>query len=236
MQDINTVAIIPARGGSKRIPRKNIRSFASRPIIAYSIDAAKEAGCFSDVIISTEDQEIADVARSCGATVPFMRSRNLADDASGISEVLKEVVGNYEIWAKRSIDFICCILPTAPFVLAKNIFDGYRLISDNEINAVISVTQYSYPIQRALNANGRYISMIWPENYNKRSQDFEPSYHDAGQFYWIRKSALFEYNRIFVPQTAFVCIEECRSQDIDTEEDWKYAELKWAILKGKNNI
>jgi len=233
MSDLFSLAVIPARGGSKRIPRKNIRLFAGKPIIAYSLGAAREAGCFSDVVVSTEDSEIASVARAHGGTVPFMRSAATADDHAGIADVVKEVITAYEAWARRSVDLVCCILPTAPFVSAGNIVQGYRLMLKGDMNALVTVVRYSYPIQRALRDENGYVSMIQPENYVKRSQELEPSYHDAGQFYWIRKDELFKYGKMFIPRTGFICIDQTRAQDIDTEEDWRCAEAKFELLRGQ---
>jgi len=236
MSDIFSLVIIPARGGSKRIPRKNIKIFSGKPIIYYSIATAKASKCYSDIIVSTDDEEIAGVARRFGAKVPFMRSQEKANDYTGIADVLKEAVVAYEAWAHRTVDLVCCILPTAPFVSAENIQEGYQQITKGETDAVLSVVRYSYPIQRALHVDGAYISMIWPENYTKRSQELEPSYHDAGQFYWIKKNKLFQYGKMYIPQTSFICIDEMLAQDIDTYEDWMIAEEKYRISQLKRGV
>jgi len=233
MRDLFTLAIIPARGGSKRIPRKNIKPFAGKPIIAYSIDAANKSECFSDIIVSTEDREIAAIAVNLGGKVPFMRTQETADDHSGIADVMKEAVLAYEAWANHEVDLVCCILPTAPFIAADDIRKGHQMIARDDMDAVITVVRYSYPIQRALRVDGKHVTMIWPENYVKRSQELEPSYHDAGQFYWIKKDKLLEHGKVFIPKTGFICIDETSAQDIDTEDDWRYAEIKYDILCSK---
>lgn len=236
MSELVSLAVIPARGGSKRIPRKNIKPFAGKPIIAYSIVAAQASKCFSDIIVSTDDEEVAGIARGFGGKVPFMRSQATSDDKSGIADVLKEAVVHYEEWVGRGVDLICGILPTAPFVTAEAMRDGHKMMMGGEVDAVLTIVQYSYHIQRALRVDGEYVSMIWPENYIKRSQELEPSYHDAGQFYWIKKEKLFEYGRMFIPRSGFICIDEARAQDINTEEDWDIAELKYEVLQLKRNV
>jgi len=236
MSDLFSLPVIPARGGSKRIPHKNIKLFAGKPIIAYSIAAAQASKCFSDVIVSTDNQEIATVARRFGGKVPFMRSPATADDHAGIADVVKEVVIAYEAWLGRTVNLVCCILPTAPFVTADNIRAGYQRITDGDADAVITVVRYGYPVQRALHVDGQYVSMIWPENYGKRSQELEPSYHDAGQFYWIKKEKLFEHGKMFIPRTGFICIDEMQAQDIDIEEDWSIAEAKYEVLQSKRSL
>ncbi len=236
MSDLFSLAIIPARGGSKRIPRKNIKLFNGKPIVSYSVAAAQEAKCFSDVIVSTEDEEIANVVRGFGGKVPFMRSATTADDYAGIADVLKEAVVAYEVWSGHVVDLIFCALATAPFVTADNIRKGYQQITKNGTDAVLTVVRYDYPIQRAFRVEGQHVSMIWPENYIKRSQELEPSYHDAGQFYWIKKDKLFEHGKMFIPQTGFICINSMQAQDIDTEEDWMIAEEKYKMLQLKKNI
>lgn len=233
MSDPFTLAVIPARGGSKRIPRKNIRLFAGKPILAYSILAAQGAGCFCDVVVSTDDQEVASVARSFGSSVPFMRSKETSNDRSGLADVLKEVVTVYEQWSGRKVDLVCCILATAPFVTADSLRQGQKMMADSKIDAVLTIAKYSYHIQRALRVDKEYVSMIWPENYIKRSQELEPSYHDAGQFYWIKKDKLFEYGKLFIPRCGFICIDEMHVQDIDTEDDWRCAQEKYALLESK---
>jgi len=236
MNDLFSLAVIPARGGSKRIPRKNIKLFAGKPIIGYSIAAAKSSGCFTNVVVSTDDDEIAAVSRELGGEIPFMRSQETADDKSGIADVLKEVVMVYEKFSGHKVDLICCVLSTAPFVTAQSLRDGHKMIMSPDIDAVLTMVRYGYPIQRALHIEGKYVSMIWPENYVKRSQELEPSYHDAGQFYWIKRDKLFEYSRMFIPKTGFICIDEAHAQDIDTEEDWDIAEVKYGILQSKRGV
>lgn len=233
MSDLFSLAIIPARGGSKRIPRKNIKPFCGKPIIAYSIAAAKEAKCFSDVIISTDDEEIAKVALSFGSNVPFMRSSKNADDRASITDALKEAIITYEEKVGHKVDLVCCILSTAPLITAESIYKGYEKIINSDLDVVLSIVRYDYPIQRAFRLEGQLAKMIWPENYPKHSQELESSYHDAGQFYWIKRDNFLKHEKIFTSQTGFICIDEMRAQDIDTEDDWRCAEAKYKLLQSK---
>jgi N-acylneuraminate cytidylyltransferase len=226
----NVVAIIPARGGSKRIPQKNIRPFAGKPIIAYSIKAALEAKCFAQVMVSTDDPQIAEIGKQYGATVPFFRSEKNSDDYSGIAEVLVEVLDQYEK-SGQHFDYVCCLLPTAPFVTAKRLLEGRKLLIESGADTVVPVTRFSYPIQRAMKIDGdRMLKMFWPENYEKRSQDLEPAYHDVGQFYWAQTSVLCETMQLFCDNTMPLVIPEMEVQDIDSEEDWKIAEFKYQMF------
>jgi N-acylneuraminate cytidylyltransferase len=233
MSDLFSLAVIPARGGSKRIPRKNIKMFLGKPIIAYSLAAAQKAKCFSDIIVSTDDKKISSVVKKLGGKVPFLRSRKTADDNAGLADVLQEVIIAYEEWAHRRIDLVCCILATAPLVMPENIFQGYQLVQNDNFDAVLPVVRYSYPIQRAVRVDKKYVSMIWPKNYMKRSQELEPTYHDVGQFYWIKRDRLFEYGKIFIPRLGYIIIDEAKAQDIDTERDWYIAEKKYESLQSK---
>lgn len=226
----NLVAIIPARGGSKRIPRKNIRTFLGQPIIAYSIKAALEAKCFAEVMVSTDDHEIAEIAKSFGAAVPFLRSEQNSDDYSGIAEVVCEVLDQYEKLG-RSFDACCCLLPTAPFVTFERLLQGKELLLETAADTVVPVTRFSYPIQRSMKIdNDGCLKMFWPENYEKRSQDLEPAYHDVGQFYWARTDVLRKSMRLFCENTKPLVIPEMEVQDIDSEEDWKIAEFKYQMF------
>jgi N-acylneuraminate cytidylyltransferase len=224
------VAIIPARGGSKRIPRKNIRKFLGRPIIGYSINAALKAGVFDKVMVSTEDSQIAKVAVSLKAQVPFMRSAKTADDHAMLADVIEEVLLEYR---KRGdvFEYFCCILATAPFIRAERLSEAMRLLKDSGADSVVPVVRYSYPIQRALKIENGRLKMIQPENYNKRSNDLAPSYHDCGQFYCMKADALLKQKRLFAEYTVPVEIPESETQDIDNDEDWKVAELKYKLLK-----
>lgn len=226
----NHLAIIPARGGSKRIPKKNIRDFAGKPIIAYSIIAAFESETFSHVIVSTDDEEIASIARQYGASVPFMRSSKNSDDHAGISDVVIEVLDKL---GSQGLDFqyFCCILPTAPFVNSQRLRQGLDLILQTKSDSVIPVTQFGYPIQRAFRIEeGGSLKMFWPENYPKRSQDLEPAYHDIGQFYWMNSQALRTKKLMFTDNSYPLIVPESEVQDIDHEEDWIIAEMKFKMI------
>lgn len=226
-----SVAIITARGGSKRIPRKNIKAFLGKPIIAYSIAAALEAGCFDEVMVSTDDREIADVALGFGAKVPFFRSAETSNDFSTTADVLVEVLNEYR---GRGEEFTnaCCIYPTAPFVTAEKLKRGYDLLTSSGADSAVPVVRFSYPIQRALKIEDGCLRMIWPEHLNSRSQDLMPAYHDCGQFYWFKVERFLQSRRIFADHAVPIEIPESEVQDIDTEEDWKIAEMKYHILTG----
>jgi len=220
------LAIIPARGGSKRIPRKNIKMFCGKPIIDYSIKAALQSTCFDEVIVSTEDSEIAAISKSCGASIPFLRSKQNSDDYSQTADVIEEVLLQYKKLG-RSFDFFCCIYPTAPFVTSEKLRKSYELLKTSDADGVIPVVRFSYPIQRALKIEDDRIKMMWPENYNKRSNDLSPTYHDCGQFYWMRTKSFLEQKRLFAQKSIPFEIPEIEAQDIDNEEDWRLAEVKY---------
>ena len=223
---MSNLAIIPARGGSKRIPRKNIRDFLGKPIIAYSIEVAVESGLFEEVMVSTDNEEIAEVAKKFGAMVPFMRSKKAANDYATLSDVVEEVKEAY--WRKgKSYDNICCILPTAPFVTVSLLKKGLFLLSEYKVDSVRPVVCFSYPIQRAVKMNNGILEMFNPEHAKTRSQDLEPAFHDAGQYYWMKfsKGMKGERKMGFEVSTHLV-------QDIDTEDDWRMAELKYRYTFG----
>lgn len=224
------VAIITARGGSKRIPGKNIKDFLGKPIIAYSIMAALEAGCFDEVMVSTDSHEIAHIAQSFGANVPFLRTAATSDDFSTTADALLEVLNNFKDQGIE-YDYACCIYPTAPFVTANKIHKGYELLIDTGAYSVLPVVQFSYPIQRALQIENNRLSMIWPENINSRSQDLMPAYHDSGQFYWFDVEKFLETRRLFSEHSVPIILPESEVQDIDTEDDWKIAEIKFQIMQ-----
>lgn len=223
------LAIIPARGGSKRIPRKNIRNFLGKPIIAYSIETAIKSQLFDEVMVSTEDQEIAQIAKSYGASIPFMRSKKNADDFATTMDVLEEVTLKYKE-DSLFFDFICCLYPTAPLTSFKKLHEGYEKLVNENFEVVLPVTAYSYPIWRGLNReeNGS-TQMIWPENLNKRSQDLPVTYHDAGQWYWFKREAIGR--PIFESNSSSIVLPEQEVQDIDNLTDWQLAELKYALLQ-----
>jgi pseudaminic acid cytidylyltransferase len=227
---MNTLAIIPARGGSKRIPRKNIRLFRGRPIIAYPIEAALKSGCFDEVMVSTDDEEIADVARACGATVPFMRSAKNADDYAGSEEVFHEVILRYRDLG-RKITLACGIYPTAALSTPAQLTRGRQLLeADEQLTAVLPLQRYSSPIQRALAIRGGRVPMMQPEHYDSRSQDLEPAYHDAGQWYWLRVDKFLSSKELMGPNCAGLELSAMEVQDIDNEDDWRLAELKHQCL------
>jgi N-acylneuraminate cytidylyltransferase len=224
-----TVAIITARGGSKRIPKKNIRSFAGKPILLYSINAALESGLFDEVMVSTDSEEIAEIAIKGGAKVPFFRSEPNSNDFAGTADVIAEVINTYK---NQGIlyDKGCCLYPTAPFVTPDLLKKGYDLLIDKKFDIVFPVTRYSYPIQRSLRVSaGKKAEMLWPENYYSRSQDLEPVYHDVGQFYWFDSNYILQSNKLFGENAGVIEISELMCQDIDNEEDWKLAEIKFAL-------
>lgn len=227
---MTTLAVIPARGGSKRIPRKNIRDFAGKPIIAWSIQAALDSGCFDDVIVSTDDEEIAHVARLHGANVPFVRPANLADDFTDT----RSVICHAQQWfAERGTRFddVCCIYATAPFVRAEDLRAAQALLRQHPCRYVLPVTEYSFPIQRAvrLGADNR-LEMLDPDQFSRRSQDLEKTFHDVGQFYFGRFDSWASEAPIFGPDAIGIPIPSYRAQDIDTPDDWRRAELAFAAL------
>lgn len=224
------VAIITARGGSKRIPRKNIRDFQGQPIIAYSIAAARAARCFSEVMVSTDDPEIAEIALRYGALVPFMRSAQRSNDTATTAEVILEVLQEYRSRG-QVFDFACCIYPTAPFVTAQKLDSSMELLRHPGTDAVVPVVRFGYPILRALKIEDDTLKMVWPENMNARSQDLPPAYHDAGQFYWLRVGAFEKHRKLFPENTKPLVVSELEVQDIDTEADWKIAEIKYQLMK-----
>lgn len=223
------IAVITARGGSKRIPRKNIREFCGRPILAYSIEAALKSGMFDTVMVSTEDREIAETAERYGAEVPFLRSGRTADDFATTREVLKEVLEEYESRGER-FDILCCIYPTAPFVTAERLREAVKLLEENEADSVLTVARFSFPPQRCVIIQDGFLQFKWPENAQVRSQDLEPYYHDAGQFYCLNIESFHEQETLVMQKTVPLILPEMEVQDIDTEEDWKIAELKYRML------
>ena len=221
---MKNLALIPARGGSKRIPHKNIKPFLGKPIIAYSIDVAKQSRLFDEIIVSTEDEKIAKVAKQYGASIPFMRSKEKADDYTPLNEVIIEVKEKYRSIGK-TFDYICMILPTAPFITVENLKKGFELLKNSDFDSVRPVVKFDFPIQRAfrLKDNG-LVEPMFPDLFPKRSQDLEPAYHDAGQFYWMKGDKDLSQNK-----GAFE-IPPVLAQDIDTPDDWEMAEAKYKIL------
>src|SRR3972149_9135127 len=224
------LAIIPARGGSKRIQRKNIRPFLGQPIIKYSIDAVLDTGCFDEIMVSTDDEEIAEISVKLGANVPFMRSRETSSDFAMTADVIEEVLMEYRKRDKE-FDFCCCLYPTAPFISAERLIEGLNILKDKNADSVMPVVRFSYPIQRALKIEDGHLSMVWPENLNKRSQDLMPAYHDVGQFYWLRVESFLKQKTLFGKYSVPIEVPESEVQDIDNEEDWKIAEVKYRVYK-----
>jgi N-acylneuraminate cytidylyltransferase len=221
------IAIIPARGGSKRIPRKNIKYFAGKPIIAYSIAAAQECGLFHRIIVSTDDLDIAEVARQCGAEVPFLRPEELADDHTGTNAVVKHAI-KWAFAQKIPVEYVCCLYATAPFVQPQLLRKGLDVLIQSGRDFAFSVTSFAFPILRSLRLTEQGgVEPIWPENIPKRSQDLEEAYHDAGQFYWGRAEAFLKDVPIFSDAAMPVILPRHLVQDIDTLEDWERAELMY---------
>lgn len=227
---MKNIAIIPARGGSKRIPRKNIKEFLDKPIIAYSIEVALNSGVFDEVMVSTDDAEIAEIAKKYGAKVPFFRSLELSNDMAMTASVLIEVLNEYKKSGKE-FDYACCIYPCAPFVNPKKLKEGFELLKEKNADSAVPVVQFSYPIQRALKIENDKLLMILPENMDVRSQDLMPTYHDVGQYYWFKPERFLIEPALFSKNTVPIITPESEVQDIDTEEDWKVAEMKYQILK-----
>jgi N-acylneuraminate cytidylyltransferase len=225
------IAVIPARGGSKRIPRKNIRLFGGRPIISYSIDAAKQSGLFDRIIVSTDDDEISTVAKNCGAEVPFVRPKDLADDFTGTNAVVKHAIQCLEKTPVQEL-YVCCIYSTAPFIKVKYLREGFERLVNSGKSFVFSVTSFSFPVQRAIKIrDDNTVEPLYPEFSSSRSQDLEEAFHDAGQFYWGKAEAFLSDEVLFSPVSVPVVLPRHLVQDIDTEEDWKRAELMFKALK-----
>lgn len=228
-----SVAIITARGGSKRIPRKNVKEFCGKPIIVYSIEAALESGLFDEVMVSTEDEEIAEIAKAAGARVPFMRSGENAGDYASTDDVLLEVLEAYREQG-REFDSFCCLYPTAPFVTAEKLRRAMQLL--DKADSVMPVVAFSFPPQRCmvLNEEGE-LRMKWPEHAKTRSQDLEPYYHDCGQFYCCKTAPFLENKTTDLPHMVPMIMSETQVQDIDNLDDWKIAELKYSLMKAGEN-
>ena len=224
------VAVIPARGGSKRIPRKNIREFCGKPMIAWPINIAQESGLFDHIIISTDDEEIAEVAKLCGAEVPFMRETELSDDYTGTTEVIAHAV----LWMQKQQwepKAICCMYATSVFLTAEDLKKGFDALSTGNWSYAFSVTNFEYSIFRSFKENpDGGVEMFFPENFDKRSQDLPDALHDASQFYWGKPEAWLKGKKIFDAHSEPIMIPRWRVQDIDTEDDWKRAELLFQLI------
>ena len=225
------ICVIPARGGSKRIPRKNIKEFNGKPIIAYSIEAALKSNCFDQVIVSTDDDEIAEVAKKYGAQVPFLRPDELSNDYAGTIPVIKHAIEWMED-NKSSVENVCCLYATAPFIRPQIISQAYQQLNNSKADYCFSVTSFVFPIQRAIKiVEKNKVSMFYPEHFNTRSQDLEEAYHDAGQFYWGKAQAFKDELPIFTEVATPYILPRYLVQDIDTPEDWIRAESMHRVLK-----
>jgi pseudaminic acid cytidylyltransferase len=229
MSFMSNIAIIPARGGSKRIPRKNIKDFLGRPIIVYSIEAALKSQLFDEVMVSTDDDEIAKIAVKYGAKVPFLRSAETSTDFATTMEVIQEVVSEYKIQFGKVFDLVCCIYPTAPLIQMKHLKKGLDLLLEKDFGSVFPVVVFGYPVWRGveITADGK-TQMVWPEYINFRSQDLKKVYHDAGQWYWMRMNQSLKI--IFTQNSGSIVLSETEVQDIDNLIDWDLAEMKYKLL------
>lgn len=227
---LSKLCIIPARGGSKRIPRKNVKDFLGKPIIAYSIETAIASGLFDEVMVSTDDIEIAEIAKKYGASVPFFRSVDNANDFATTMDVLFEVLEEYKKIDKK-FDVVCCIYATSPFVSSEILQNSYTVFKQKNFESLFPVIKYSFPIQRSLSVDNNKLAFNYPENANKRSQDLKDSFHDAGQFYWMKENLICKGAVVVTSNTGAYEISELQGQDIDNELDWKLAELKYELLQ-----
>lgn len=231
MKRLKNLAIIPARGGSKRIPRKNIKDFLGKPIIAYSIESAITSGLFDEVMVSTDDEEIAVIAKRYGAKVPFKRTSKTSNDHATTFEVIEEVLVKYKS-LNEFFKYTCCLYPCAPFVTDNKLMDAFRLLKNNSFDSVFPIMSFGFPIQRALKMkNNNKVIFFYPEFGLTRSQDLEHSYHDAGQFYWLDTEICLKKKAIITENSGSVIITEMEGQDIDNEMDWELAELKYELLQ-----
>lgn len=227
MSSMKKIAIITARGGSKRIPKKNIKEFCGKPIIAYSIEAAQKSGVFDEIMVSTDSDEIKEIAERFGASVPFMRSDAASNDFATTADVIEEVLSEYEKIGKH-FDAFTCLYPTAPFITGKRLAEAFEMLTDAE--AVLSVVKYSFPPQRAFIIRDGSVRFQYPEYERTRSQDLEPIYHDCGQFYMCKVDGFLKHHSLILPVTVPYIMPEEEVQDIDTMSDWEIAEAKYKVL------
>ena len=224
------LCVIPARGGSKRIPRKNIKVFCGKPLIVWSIEKAIESKCFEEIIVSTDDLEIADLAKTYGVKVPFIRPAELSNDFTETSKVISHAI-KWQIKNSELPSRVCCIYASAPFIQTKDLRYGLNKLQNNDVDYVFPVTSYAYPVQRSLRITSeRRIEMFQPEHHNSRSQDLEEAWHDAGQFYWGKVSAWLDEKPIISKNTIPMYLPRYRVHDIDTNEDWQAAELMFKTI------
>lgn len=227
-----SIAMITARGGSKRIPRKNVKEFLGKPILLYSIEAALEAGIFDEVMVSTDDEEIASLAKNAGANVPFMRSEDTSNDYATTTDVVYEVLKEYEKLGEE-FEYCCCIYPTAPFVTADCLKEAMDMLIEKNADSLVPVVRFDFPPQRGIIIKDGRMEFKWPENKFTRSQDLEPFYHDCGQFYCLKTDSFLTQKSLVMEDTVAFIREESKVQDIDTMEDWKMAELKYRMMLNK---
>ena len=224
------IAVITARGGSKRILHKNIKDFCGKPILNYSIEAALASNLFDEVMVSTDDAEIAQIAKEAGAVVPFMRSQETSNDYATTNDVLKEVFTEYKKLG-YSFDVAVCIYPTAPFVTAGKLRKAIQLMEEEHADAVTPIVRFSFPPQRAFIVRDNTLCYQFPEYANTRSQDLEPVYHDCGQFYVMKVENIL--NDVKAQKSVPIIVSELEVQDIDNEEDWEIAEMKYRYMMQK---
>lgn len=231
---MSSIAIIPARGGSKRIERKNIKEFNGKPIISYVIELAIQSKLFDEVMVSTDDDEIGSIAIMNNAKVPFKRSAKNSNDFATLADVLIEVLEKYKELGKN-FDTVCCILPTAALISQNRLKEAYDKLMSRKFNAIVPVIKFAYPIQRALKNHDGFLKMREPNHYLSRSQDLESYFHDSGQFYWIEAETLLSQKTLFTSQAGYVELEETEAQDVDNLLDWKMLEIKYDFLKKQIN-
>jgi pseudaminic acid cytidylyltransferase len=229
---MNNLAVIPARSGSQRIPKKNIKDFFGKPIIAYPIEMALKSNLFDEVIVSTDSPEIESIVVKYGASVPFLRSEKNSNNFATLTDVILEVIQVYQK-LDITIDSICCILPTAVLISHKSLSEGYNKFKNNHLSSLIAVVRFAYPIQRALKEESGLLSFREPEFAVTRSQDMEPYYHDSGQFYWIKTNEIVKEKSIFTSKTGYLELAEIEAQDVDTQTDWEILKIKFEY---KNQI
>lgn len=229
---MSSIAIITARGGSKRVPRKNVKEFCGKPILLYSIEAAIESNCFDEVMVSTDDEEIAGIAKEAGASVPFMRSEKTAGDFATSADVIEEVLTEYKKRGKV-FDYACILYPTAPFVTGGKLSGAMKMLEEKDADSVLPIVQFSFPPQRAFVCRNEHISFAEERYAKTRSQDLEPMYHDSGQFCCFKTGLFLEKHTLITDNTLGIVYPESEVQDIDTYEDWKLAELKYTMMKEK---
>ncbi len=233
---MNNLCIIPARGGSKRIPQKNRKDFLGKPIISYSIETAQKTGLFNEIMVSTDDEKIKEIALQYGAKVPFMRSNKNSDDYASTMDVLKEVLAYYDQEKPSGFDYLCCFYPCSPLTSPELIQKAFNQMIEHDFDSVFPVIPFSFPIQRAVKIVENKLQFFYPENETKRSQDLEKSYHDAGQFYWLKSSIVRSGKSIQTRNSGTVVISELEGQDIDHQSDWEIAKIKYQLLQSAGKI